>query len=747
MTTHLSRSTAAYSAAIAATAVAVLLRWAINPWLDSELPLVTLFGAVAFAAWFSGLGPAIMAALLGYIVCEWLFVAPQWMLETYGVADVIGLVAFLVSCAAIIGFGEGMRRAQHRESSRADVLRVTFASIGDAVVTTDPHGRVTYVNGVAESLTGWRQPDAQGEPLENIFNIVDEATRLPVDNPARRALHEGRIVGLANHTVLIAKDGTERVIDDSASPIRDDEGVVSGVVLIFRDVTERRRAEEATARLAAIVTSSDDAILSKDLQGRIRSWNIAAERLFGYSADEAIGQPVMMLIPEGLRDEEPEILARIASGQRIEHYETVRQRKDGSLVEISLTVSPVFDSAGRVVGASKIARDISQRKRHQEALAEAERRKDEFLATLAHELRNPLAPLRNALGILKQIRDQPAAVDQTRELMERQLGQMVRLIDDLLDVSRISRGRLELRIERVELAAVVQQAIETCRPLAESAGHELIVVVPPEPVYVNADPVRLAQVFSNLLSNACKFTEPGGRIQLTAGQHGSNAVVSVRDTGAGIGSDELEAIFEMFSQVDKTLERSQGGLGLGLSLAKRLAELHGGTIEAHSEGHGLGSEFTVRLPILADTPEAEPRSTAAAGSFIPDMPPRRILVVDDSLDSAESLSMLLRIHGDDTRTARDGVEAIELAQQFRPDVVLLDIGLPRMNGYDVCRRIRKQPWGSGMILIALTGWGQAEDKRRAQDAGFDEHMVKPVDPAMLMNLLASLGTAGVATGR
>ena len=493
----------------------MLLRWAINPWLGSELPLVTLFGAVAFAAWFSGLGPAIVAALLGYIVCEWLFVAPR---ETYRVGDVIGLVAFLVSCAAIIGFGEGMRRARYRESTRADVLRVTFASIGDAVITTDPHGRVTYMNGVAESLTGWRQPDAQGEPLENVFNIVDEATRLPVDNPARRALREGRIVGLANHTVLIAKDGTERVIDDSASPIRDDEGVVSGVVLIFRDVTGRRRAEEATARLAAIVTSSDDAILSKDLQGRIRSWNIGAERLFGYSADEAIGQPVVMLIPEGLRDEEPEILARIASGQRVEHYETVRRRKDGSFVEISLTVSPVFDAAGRVVGASKIARDISQRKRHQEALAEADRRKDEFLATLAHELRNPLAPLRNGLGILKQIRDQPAAVDQTRELMERQLAQMVRLIDDLLDVSRISRGRLELRIERVELAAVVEQAVETCRPLAEAAGHELIVVMPPEPVYVNADPVRLAQVFSNLLSNACKFTEPGGRIQLTAGR-------------------------------------------------------------------------------------------------------------------------------------------------------------------------------------------------------------------------------------
>ena len=661
--------------------------------------------------------------------------------------DVIGLVAFLVSCAAIIGFGEGMRRAQYREGTRADVLRVTFASIGDAVITTDPHGRVTYLNGVAESLTGWRQPDAQGKPLENIFNIVDEATRLPVDNPARRALREGRIVGLANHTVLIAKDGTERVIDDSASPIRDDEGVVSGVVLIFRDVTDRRRAEEATARLAAIVTSSDDAILSKDLQGRIRSWNIAAERLFGYSADEAIGQPVVMLIPEELRDEEPEILARIASGQRIEHYETVRRRKDGSFVEISLTVSPVFDAAGRVVGASKIARDISQRKRQQEALAEAERRKDEFLATLAHELRNPLAPLRNALAILKQIRDQPAAVDQTRELMERQLGQMVRLIDDLLDVSRISRGRLELRIERVELAAVVQQAIETCRPLAEAAGHELIVVMPPEPVYVNADPVRLAQVFSNLLSNACKFTEPGGRIELTAGRDGSNAVVSVQDNGVGIGLDELDSIFEMFSQVDTSLERSQGGLGIGLSLAKRLVELHGGTIEAHSDGHGLGSEFIVRLPILADTPEAEPHSTAAAGSFVPDMPPRRILVVDDSMDSAESLSLLLRIHGNDTRTANDGVEAIELAQRFRPEVVLLDIGLPRMNGYDVCRRIREQPWGSDMILIALTGWGQAEDKRRAQDAGFDEHMVKPVDHATLMKLLASLGTAGAATER
>jgi len=396
-------------------------------------------------------------------------------------------------------------------------------------------------------------------------------------------------------------------------------------------------------------------------------------------------------------------------------------------------------------------RDISQQVEAREAIArlvgqleEQDRRKDEFLATLAHELRNPLAPIRNALAILKHAQDDPEELGRTREMMERQLAHMVRLIDDLLDVSRISRGKLELRRGPVELAAVLRQAIETCRPMLEQAGHELTVTLPPEPVFLNADAFRLSQVFGNLLSNACKFMAPGGRIWLTAERQGSDAVVVVKDTGIGIPPDKIESIFEMFSQVDKTLERSQAGLGIGLTLSQRLVELHGGSIEARSAGLGQGSELVVRLPGVVEKPQPQPPATSAEESADepanePATRRRRILVVDDNLDSAESLATLLTLKGNEAHTAGDGQQAVEAAARLRPDVILLDIGMPNMNGYEACRRIRQQPGGDDVVIIALTGWGQDEDRRRSTEAGFDEHWVKPLDPAVLLKLLAATG--------
>ncbi|MEA2563422.1 MAG: hypothetical protein QOH06_4926 [Acidobacteriota bacterium] len=385
-------------------------------------------------------------------------------------------------------------------------------------------------------------------------------------------------------------------------------------------------------------------------------------------------------------------------------------------------------------------RDISQQVQAREAIArlvgqlqEQDRRKDEFLATLAHELRNPLAPIRNALSILKHDHVNPEELGRTREMMERQVVHMVRLIDDLLDVSRISRGKLELRRGHADLATVIHQAVETCRPTFESAGHEVTVTLPPEPVYLDADSFRLGQVFGNLLSNASKFMEPGGRVWLTAERQGSDVVVSVKDTGIGILPDKIESIFEMFSQVDKTLERSQAGLGIGLTLARRLVELHGGSIEARSAGLGKGSELVVRLPAGIEKPQPPegPAEKPVATNR------RRILVVDDNQDSAESLAMLLTLKGNETHTASNGQEAVEAAARLRPDVILLDIGMPNMNGYEACRRIREQPGGDGVVIIALTGWGQDEDRRKSSEAGFNEHLVKPLDPAVLMKLLAS----------
>ena len=627
------------------------------------------------------------------------------------------------------------QRAEGELAAERERLRITLASIGDAVISTDAEGRVTYLNGVAEGLTGWTQAEAVGRPLPEIFHIVNEQTRQPAENPALQALREGVIVGLANHTVLIARDGTERPIDDSAAPMLDGSGSPVGTVLVFRDVTERRQAEEAQARLATIVESSHDAIISKTLDSVIRTWNAGAERLFGYKAEEAIGRSILLIIPPDRLDEEKMILARLARGERIEHYETVRVAKDGRQLDISLTISPIRDAEGNIIGASKIARDVTERRRAMEALREADRRKDEFIALLAHELRNPLAPLRNGLQVMRLAAGDAYAIAKARDMMDRQLSHMVRLIDDLLDVSRISLNKMELRRSRVLLADVVSSAVETARPALEAAGHKLTVSLPPEPVPLDADLTRLAQVFGNLLNNSCKYTRPKGTVSLSAKRVGDEVVVTVKDNGAGIPQDKLDSIFDMFMQVDRTSERSQGGLGIGLTLVKRLTEMHGGSIEARSAGEGQGSEFIVRMPVL--------NRPAIQGGPGPDMESdlqlqRRILIVDDNRDSADSLAMLMEITGNKTYLAHDGVEAVEAVEKYRPEVMLLDIGLPRLDGYEVCRRVREQPWGKDIIVIALTGWGQEDDRRKSEEAGFNGHLVKPVDYDKLLELLSSL---------
>ncbi len=861
---------------MAALGVAVFTRWLLDPLMGDALPLVTLFGAVAVAVWLGGPLPAAVTALLGYVACSYLFIAPRGTLSFEGAGHAVGLAAYLFTCALIIGFGHATRLAQLRTSEQRELLRVTLRSIGDAVVTTDVEGRVTFLNTVAETLTGWSQEEARGLPLDTVFRIVDEATHEAVESPATRALREGTVVGMANHTLLIQRSGAERAIDDSAAPIRDDEGRVSGCVLVFRDVTARRHADLdnasqlTTARLlASIIESSDDAIISKSLDGVIQSWNAAAERLFGYTAEQAVGRHISLVIPAERIAEEDRIIASLKAGQRIEHFETERVRADGRLIPVSLTISPVKDDEGNIVGASKIVRDITyqrqaeadrqkfvtlietstdfigmcdlegvpffvnraglnlvglddieearrmpvvsfffpedqariandffpsvlkaghgevevrfrhfktgearwmaykvvtlpdaagrpiafatvsqdvtERKRMEDNLrrlasdlSEADRRKNEFLAMLAHELRNPLAPISNAARALRLGGGDENALRSASEMLERQVGQMARLVDDLLDMSRITRGKIELRRERVELSYVVNQAVEVARPLCKSLDHKLSVTLPPHPVYLEADATRLAQVIGNLLNNACKFTERGGHVQLIVAQDDDRTVtVSVRDNGIGVEADQLARVFEMFAQVDTSLERSRGGLGIGLTLVKTLVEMHAGSVEARSEGLGRGSEFVVRLPVLKDLPAPIPQEAAAA----PAAAGRRILIVDDNEDGAESLSMLLDLCGNETHQAHDGVQALEAAERLRPDVVLLDIGLPGLNGYEVCRRIRQAPWGKDMILVALTGWGQEEDRSRSREAGFNAHVVKPVDHDELVKIIAELGIA------
>ncbi len=981
---------------------AVAARWFLDRWLGNQLPLVTLFAGVAAAVWWGGYRPAIVAAIAGYLACDFLFIEPRGGFGLDSAASLVGALAYTFSCAVIIGFGEALRRARAGVRTETQLLRTTLASIGAGVVTTDLEGRVTYLNVVAEALTGWPLRDALGKPLAEVFRIVNERTRAPVGNPAMRALREGIVVGLANHTLLIARDGTERPIDDSAAPIRDSLGETNGCVLVFRDVTERRaaekalhrseqelrdffenatvglhwvgpdgiilranqteldllgyasheylgrhirefhvdgpviddilarlargetvcdqparlrskdgsireviinssalfedgrfvhtrcftrdvteinRAHEARERLAAIVDSSADAIVGKNLDGVIQSWNAAAEGLFGYTRDEAVGRHISLVVPRDRLQEEETILARLARGERIEHFETTRVAKDGRLIDIGLTISPIHDAHGQIVGASKVARDvgerkrihavlenarrieeaglvefqtliqhapaaiwvardpecrvitgnpaaaammrvpsgsnmsksappseqpshveilrdgkplapeelpmqqaahrgiamrdqelefrfedgtsnwgygtavplfderggvrgvvatfidITERKRAEQALRDADRRKDEFLATLAHELRNPLAPIRNSIEIMKQAEKDPQVMQRSRATLDRQVAQMERLIDDILDISRITTNRLELRKQEVELASVLHHAAEMSRPLFERLGHLLTVTLPESPVYLEGDPVRLSQVFGNLLNNACKYTPRGGRISVTADSRPGEVVVSVADDGVGIPPEMLPRIFDVFVQVEGALEHSQGGLGIGLTLVRQLVALHHGSVEARSEGPGRGSTFVVRLPALpapkgltAPAPEAAKSATTSA----------RVLVVDDNRDSADSLAMLLQLAAHESRVAYDGHEALAEAERFLPQLVLLDLGLPGISGFEVCRRIRAQPWGKRMHIVALSGWGQEEDRRKSRAAGFDEHLVKPIERASLLGLLASV---------
>ena len=501
------------------------------------------------------------------------------------------------------------QRAEAELRHEREWFQVTLASIGDGVITTDTRGTITFLNPVAERMTGWTTNEALGLPLECVFTIVNEHTRQTVESPVGKVLREGTVVGLANHTTLIAKDKTEVAIEDSAAPIRDLHGNISGSVMVFHDVTARRRAEEV--------------------------------------------------------------------------------------------------------------------------LREADRRKDEFLATLAHELRNPLAPIRQAALISKARGATDAQKRWSHDVIDRQVQHMALLLDDLLDISRVTRGSLVLRIQPTDLASLVAAAVETARPVIDTKRHTLSIELRDEHVRIDADPLRMAQILSNLLTNAAKYTDPEGRIRLSAKCEPQEVVIEVADSGIGIRAEVLPTIFAMFAQVPSTRDRSEGGLGIGLALTKGLIELHGGKIEARSAGLGRGSQFTVRLPRRAEVSQRESAREQATVSPVS----RRILIADDNRDSAESLAALLELDGHEVTIVHDGAGAVAAFADARPEIALLDIGMPGLNGYEVARRLRQSHPASAATLIAITGWGQEDDKVRARAAGFDHHLTKPVDLQRLSELI------------
>ncbi|MBI3409406.1 MAG: MASE1 domain-containing protein [Planctomycetes bacterium] len=517
------------------------------------------------------------------------------------------------------------------------------------------------------------------------------------------------------------------------APDRDLLETLSAIGSQIGQFIERSRAEEQVRFQAHMLDSIGQATIATRSDGTIFYWNRFAETLYNWSAAEVVGKNVIdIVVPPAGRAAAQAIMDKLRAGKSWSGELTV-QRKDGAGFPVLVTDTPVFDKLGKPAGVIGTYVDISERKR-------ADRRKDEFLAMLAHELRNPLAPIRNAVQILKMPGVEASTLKSTRDIMERQVEHLVRLVDDLLDVSRIMRGKIELRKERIALAGAVARAVETADPAIQERGHELTVAIPPEAIFLNADPVRMAQVIANLLNNAAKYTEPGGRITLSAALEGREAVVRVRDTGIGIASEMLPHIFDLFVQADQSLDRSQGGMGIGLTLVRTLVEMHGGRVGVDSAGLGRGSEFFIRLPAVqralprAQAPEKvrEPADGAAAAP----LPRRRVLVVDDNVDAAESLAMLLRLEGQEVLVAHDGPAALEAAGAVPPDLVFLDIGMPGMDGYEVARRLRRRPGMRKITLVALTGWGQEEDRLRSLEAGFDNHFVKPVEPGLLQELLA-----------
>ncbi len=1174
-----------YGLAVVSTLIATGVRWGLERYLGEDVPFLTYFPAVFVTALLAGFGPALVTVAFSGLIATFFIIPPAGHPLPHELANWLALALFCFFGVGTAFLSEGMRRKSEQVHQEWERFSVTLSSVGDGVIVTDELGRVMFLNPVAETLTGWTLAEAQGQPLEFVFSVVNEKTGAPAENPVSQALKLGAIVGLANHTILIAKDGTRRAIDDSAAPLRDRSGDIIGVVLVFRDVSHTRAAQLERARLAALVGSSEDAILGLTLDGVITDWNEGAERLFGYLAEEIAGQSIFStIVPQGGQQEVCDVLGRIRQGEAGQHYETLRKCKDGRLIPVSIHVSPIQDADGDVIGASAIdrdisllweterrrnarlavtqilaqersiekalaeilaamcsalewdvgclwrvqsdenvlrcqefwqkpsqnvqafrtvtleaefsreqslpgrvwsrseplwisdvvldptflraseaevsglhggfacpvaiddqflgvieffsheiqapdedllemmatlggqigqfierreteqkhrrkeqelddffenaavglhwvepdgtilrvnqaeldllgyvkeeyvgrsirefhadppviedilsrlaageqlrdyearmrckdgtikqvlidsnglwedgkfihsrcfTRDISKRKRmedslrflaeaskslatlvdyrstlqkvaylavpsfadwcavdmldeggtlqrlavaHQDpdqvhlaeeifrrypprpdtcvgvmkvlrtgepdlvtqidhdmlakaaqseehlrllqqlhlqsflcvplagkdrvlgvmsfvfsdsgrrykaedlSLAEdlahraviavenarlyqelkvADRRKDEFLAMLAHELRNPLAPICSGLDILAM--DESDGHLETIKLMQDQVEHVVRLVDDLLDMSRIMRGRIELRKEPVELSMLVQRSVATVQPLVEGLHQKLIVSLPEEPLWLNADPVRIVQVFENLLNNASKYTETEGRIELTAERQDGQVVVKVHDTGVGIEPDLLPHVFDLFTQSARSLDRAQGGLGIGLTLVKRLVEFHGGTVSAESEGSGRGSTFLVQLPLTKKTSKPEKPAKPPPVSV-----PRKVLVVDDNVGAARMLSKLVVKLGEHAvEIAHDGPSALEKIKQFQPDIVLLDIGLPGLDGYQVAREVRSDPQFDHTLLVALTGYGQKEDRLKSKEAGIDEHLVKP----------------------
>jgi PAS domain S-box-containing protein len=813
---------------------------------------------------------------------------------------------------------EAISESENRSRRLMEFHQAVTSNMGEGLYAVDTQGLLTYMNPAAEALFGWSSAELAGRKMHDVTHYQHaDGTPFPAEEcPGLLVLRRG-IVLRDHDDVFIRKDGTFFPVVFTSSPLISD-GRTVGLVVVFRDVSQRQQVEEQVRFQARLLDTVGQAAVATDPEGRIIYWNRFAETLYGWSREEAQGRDITeVVVAPAAVEQAAVVMQRLRAGQSWSGEIMVR-RRDGTIFPAFVTDTPVIDGQGELRAIIGVSTDISQRKRLEEglrflgdasatltalvdyestlqkvaslavpyfadwcavdlaegsgllrrvavahvdpakvrlaqeleqnyppdpqaprgayhvmktgapemmaeipdtllvqaarddrhlcllrelglrsymcvplqtrgktlgvisfvaaesgktytpgdlafavelaqraaiaienaqlysSLREADRLKDEFLAMLAHELRNPLAPIRNALHIMKQPAANGAVLGQSRDMAERQVQHMARLLDDLLDVSRISRGKIELRKDLLDLASVLNRTAEAVRPLIEERGHEFSIALPAGPLRVEGDATRLEQVMTNLLNNAAKYTDPGGRIALSASREGSEIVLRVKDTGIGIAPDMLPRVFDLFVQAERRLDRSQGGVGIGLTLVRKLVELHGGSVEARSEGHGRGSEFVVRLPAPAADARGGQTGAEDGGRPAPALARHRVLVVDDNVDAADSLAMILRLSGQEVRLAYDGPTALLTAQAFRPQVILLDIGMPGMDGYEVARRLREDPRLKPVLLVAMTGWGQEEDRRRSFLAGFDHHLVKPAEPDVLQRLLASsVGLVGL----
>ncbi len=609
-------------------------------------------------------------------------------------------------------------------------LRAIVHQAMAGIAQCDLEGRFLLVNRRFCEIVGYSREELLKLRHQDLTHPLDQER-----NASEFFRHLAEQSGYVIEKRYVRKDGSEVWVRNSVAVLCDAEGKSQSMVAVVIDVTESKRAEERVRFQAHLLDAVGQAAIATDPDGKIIYWNHYAETLYGWTGAEALGRSIVEVVADRtMKEQAVEIMSLLRAGQSWSGEFLVRHRS-GRTFPAFVTDTPIFDSEGCLQAIIGVSTDITERKRVEEALRDADRRKDEFLATLAHELRNPLAPIRNSLHILRLSSGIDPATERVCEMMERQVGHLVRLVDDLMEVSRITRGQVELRTEPVELAAVLRSAVEASRPLIEASGHQLAISLPAEPLIINGDPVRLSQVFANLLNNAAKYMDEGGQIWLGAKQQDDTVLVSVRDTGIGIPAEMLPHIFKMFIQVDRSTRQAQGGLGIGLTLVRTLVEMHGGQVEARSLGVDQGSEFVVRLPLSKEA-SVSGRNTLDARA--PVLPNHRVLVVDDNRDAAESLGLLLKLLGAEVRVVNDGPSALEILPSYRATVVLLDIGMPGMDGYEVARRIREQPESRDLMLIALTGWGQEEDRRRTSQAGFDHHLIKPADMTALKSLFMSL---------